>query len=439
MAISKVILNGVTQMDVTDTTATAEDVASGKVFYGADGVRTVGTSSGGGGEPVSRSDVNFYDYDGTLLYSYTVSEVNDEEFTLPENPTHEGLIGTQWNWTLSSIRLQLAAMPTQPINVGQQYATDDGTTRLYCRFSEGRLHPYLGICPSGTVTIDWGDGSTTDTLTGTSTYTVLYKDHEYANPGEYIITLSVVEGSFYFRGGTAGSHVLKANTDNIANINRVYNACLYKAELGTKADIGDYGFTYCCNLKTVAHSTTGSLGSYAFRFCANLIAYIVSAACSSIGTYAFSNCYSLNMISLSSMVNTINNYTYQNTPMDTFMIPRGLSTLGNYAFDTNTSLTSIVLPPSLTKIGNSVFNACYALASITIPSTVTSIGTSAFANCYGLGEIHFKPTTPPTVTNRNAWSNLQTDCKIYVPTGTLSAYTSASNYPSSSTYTYIEE
>lgn len=35
--------------DVTDTTAAAADVASGKYFYDALGVRTLGTSSGGGG------------------------------------------------------------------------------------------------------------------------------------------------------------------------------------------------------------------------------------------------------------------------------------------------------------------------------------------------------------------------------------------------------
>ena len=34
--------------DVTDTTATASDVASGKYFYTSSGVRTQGTSSGGG-------------------------------------------------------------------------------------------------------------------------------------------------------------------------------------------------------------------------------------------------------------------------------------------------------------------------------------------------------------------------------------------------------
>lgn len=36
-------------VDVTDTTATAADVAEGTYFYTADGVRTAGTASGGGG------------------------------------------------------------------------------------------------------------------------------------------------------------------------------------------------------------------------------------------------------------------------------------------------------------------------------------------------------------------------------------------------------
>ena len=36
--------------DVTDTTAAASDVATGKYFYTAAGVRTQGTNSGGGGE-----------------------------------------------------------------------------------------------------------------------------------------------------------------------------------------------------------------------------------------------------------------------------------------------------------------------------------------------------------------------------------------------------
>ena len=45
--------------DVTDTTAAASDVASGKYFYTADGVRTQGTSSGGGGVTVKTKTDTF--------------------------------------------------------------------------------------------------------------------------------------------------------------------------------------------------------------------------------------------------------------------------------------------------------------------------------------------------------------------------------------------
>lgn len=47
MAISKVILNGVTQMDATIATATAADIIAPMTAMLADGVVTTGTGSGG--------------------------------------------------------------------------------------------------------------------------------------------------------------------------------------------------------------------------------------------------------------------------------------------------------------------------------------------------------------------------------------------------------
>lgn len=46
MANNKVQLaDGSVLIDLTDTTAVAADVAQGKYFYGADGVKTIGTAS----------------------------------------------------------------------------------------------------------------------------------------------------------------------------------------------------------------------------------------------------------------------------------------------------------------------------------------------------------------------------------------------------------
>ena len=81
-------------------------------------------------EPVSveMKDVNFFDYEGTVLYSYTAAEfANLSE--LPSNPIHTGLTAQGWNWTLSDAKSFVASYGK--LNIGQMYITSDGKTRLY--------------------------------------------------------------------------------------------------------------------------------------------------------------------------------------------------------------------------------------------------------------------------------------------------------------------
>ena len=418
-----------------------------------------GGSSGGGG---SASDpVKFIDYDGTILHSYSVADFMALT-AMPENPSHSGLTAQGWNWSLADAKAQLTAYPEAGLTIGQMYITDDGKTRIYVHFEEARKSPYLGICPEGTVTIDWGDNSATDTLTGTSLASVKTIQHEFPSAGDYVITLTVESGSFAFFGVSNTSHILKKSTDTTANINKVYTNTVQKIELGTGSNLGNYAFDFCMSLKTITiPSSITSIGTYAFYNCYSLVSVTIPDNVVNIGYNAFYNCYSLVSVTIPDSVKSIGSSSFTNcyslpsitipngvTSIDgsafgncyslvSITIPDSVTSIGTYVFTNCYSLTSVTIPNGVTSIKNNAFNACYSIASITIPDGVTSIGTYVFYYCYGMKEYHFLPTTPPTLANTNAFTNIQSDCIIYVPQGSLEAYQTATNW---STYaSYMQE
>lgn len=441
-------------------TGTIQITQNGQVDVTQYASADVNVPTGGGVVEAPMKDVNFYDYDGTRLYSYTAQEFLALS-AMPANPTHSGLTAQGWNWTLADAKDQVNA--AGGVDIGQMYITDDGKTRLYVHLEAGELSPCCVFAINGTATIDWGDGSTTSRVSGTSISTTKSTQHTYQSAGEYVIQISVT-GQMSILGDTSTSYgsyssLLSLNNTTQVNKNRVYSSSIRKIELGSNVTIGEYAFYFCTNLETVTiPQGITELSDYSFYDCAIKV-LIAPSGLTSIGGQAFGNCRSLHSIMLPKSVTTITRTAFANLGARcdatvvcayqdmfyssaalsrVFLIPNATS-IPQKAFSFCFALQKIRIPNGVTSISNNAFDQTPTLANIVIAATVDSIGSQAFNKCYGLGEIHFLGSTPPTVANSNAWTDLPTTCKIYVPAGSLSAFTSATNYPSASTYTYVEE
>lgn len=90
MAINKVIYGNNTLIDISDTTAESNDVASGKYFYDKSGVRTLGTGSSGGFPE--------FTIKGTITPSVSGGSITSSniQYALTSDRT----IGMIWGWAL---------------------------------------------------------------------------------------------------------------------------------------------------------------------------------------------------------------------------------------------------------------------------------------------------------------------------------------------------
>lgn len=506
-------------LDLSNDTVTPETLLSGYTAHDASGMQITGTLAMPY-VPVLENMVNFYDYDGTLLYSYSASDF--QALTeMPPNPSHTGLTAQGWNWSLADAKTEVSNSGV--LDIGQLYVTDDGKTRLYITISDSTLLDLnLGVNTNSQAYVDWGDGSSPSLVNGSSIYTQQKVPHTYSATGSYVIKVypansssrcafgssDTASGLFYFGtnytgtgtsdwtraakrilnkvelgsnvrvGATAFKSCVNLASITIANdttfnsqntfeecyslrfIVLPHNTDVTESMMGnfflaycyglknfslpkTITTIGQDAFTTCRNLKSSLYlpSSVTAVNSYAFEYCTSL-RFVSMNGCTEIGYRVFSECDSLQAVSASVNITSIGSYAFYGCDSLTGLtMTNSIQSIGSYAFYNCHTLGNITLPTNsnFTTISASTFCNCDSLTKITIPASVTTINTNVFANCRSLREIHFLSSTPPTVSATSAFTAINGGCKIYVPTGSLSAYTSASNYPSSSSYTYVEE
>lgn len=149
--------------------------------------------------------------------------------------------------------------------------------------------------------------------------------------------------------------------------------------------------------------------------------------------------YSIYKIQLGKGISKINAYAFKDM--------RGLEAIdynlglikqkGDQICNGCVNLKRIVLPRT-TSLGQYDFHMCTFLEEIVIPDTITSINKYNFSSATYLRNVYFTSKTPPTL-ETNVFTNIFSGCIFHVPQGYLSTYTSAANYPSSSTYTYVDD
>ena len=258
----------------------------------------------------------------------------------------------------------------------------DGKTYLYIKIAEkGRMDVplYFSQTVANGVTIDWGDGSAPQTLSGTGKVNTT---HLYADVGEYTISLNPADGCTLGLGRNSSSYCVMGSAGDTG---RVYGNMLQAVEIGKNVpSIGSNTFYYCYSLTNVViPNSVTIIESDAFSFCSSLASVVIPNNVI-FGRYIFSSCY---------------------------------------------SLASVTISDGIKSIGDHMFSRCYSLASVVIPNSVTEIRGGAFEDCRGMAFYDFRAAkSVPTLPYASAFASIPSDCKIVVPDSLYDEWIAATNW-----------
>lgn len=364
----------------------------------------------GGSSSVTPKDINFYDYDGTLVESWDLSELSSKT-ALPDAPTHDGLTSDGWNWTLVQLQTQ-----NTPMNVGHHYTPTDGKTHLFVSVDADHLSPTLGLGVNGTVNIDWGDG-TTGTLSGSDTNSGVTTSHTYDSAGDYEVKIEVPSGtSANVRGNTITTHLWR--NSNFSSVNadtRTYNGQLKEVWFGNNTGCG-----------------TGSM-DYPFQSCFNLekVCFPLSTLTAP-NTVIFNKCCSIKFVSIpTGMIKaSLGEYNM----FEAVSLPPTMEWIQEYCFSYNYVIKNICIPDSVSFLGNYSFRNQDQLQTVLLPKNLGTISQGTFKNCGSVRLFDLSKVTAVPTLGSNGLPTASDGLVIKVPSSLLASFQSASNWSSYSSY-----
>jgi len=93
-----------------------------------------------------------------------------------------------------------------------------------------------------------------------------------------------------------------------------------------------------------------------------------------------------------------------------------------------TNLQKVQIGDGVTSIGDWAFSGCSSLKSFSFGTNVSNIGKEAFSDCTAMTKLISKAATPPTCGTQALDDINKWNCKLYVPTESLSQYQQADQW-----------
>ena len=343
---------------------------------------------------VEEKDINFRDYDGTLLESWTLEELQSKT-DLPSLPSHPGLITQGWNWTLEGLKEW-----NDYQNVGINYITDDGYTRIYITLKAPNLTPQLGIGQQyrNGYSIDWGDGSAIEASgSGTGTSSIPKKTHTYESEGDYIIKIIPAasnKGLIYLVGSTYATWILNSNnlgTSQYPNVDTRYASTVTKIELGERISTSGHAFSGMPNLKSITVPT--DIQGSGFVYAQNTgLSFFMPSSMHLDNYYCGADNSKIEYISLPEGITKLNiNSNFRGTPLRKVVLPAVANSGSNYLFERCSNLISCSFKGGKEDIADYIIDNCYSLTKFVYPpSTASSPRISGFRYLYSLSVADFR-------------------------------------------------
>lgn len=353
----------------------------------------VAAISGGGSKPIDiDADVVFIDYDGEILYSYSHEEIVAMS-SLPDVPDHSNdeipLIFEEWNWTLQQIKDW-----GYPCTVGPFFDTADHATHFVIEIQSLTDATFtINTNFPANSTVDWGDGSQFTTVASGGTQDV---SHTYNATGKYHVIATP--------GGTG-----KFNRGSLSQAS------------------GD----------KIKHFATGRRWTYLLQM---YVRFLKTAAIST-NIYGFNAAlktpYSLRSITIKNpgAANSLDDVP--NMRLASIHSNGGeVLTLWSKLCGGNITMARQFWGPCDLGSGTNGTD-CRSCKRIVIPAETANISqTNAFNNLASTLRIDFAGSTPPTKAYSYTLAGMPNMCVICFPYEST-AYLTATNYPSPSTYAYL--